>query len=78
MESNIKKIASNYIFGLLISCTESGKDSLEYHDAKAALQDLDCIKHTVYGMAYVLGIEVSMSEVAHYCTLYQQEALKQI
>lgn len=74
----VKEIASNYIFGLLISCTESDKDSLEYHDAKAALEDLDCLKHTVYGMAYVQGIEVSMSEVAHYCTMYRQEALEQI
>lgn len=74
----VKEIASNYIFGLVISCVESDKNSLEYHDAKAALEDLDCLKHTVYGMAYVQGIEVSMSEVAHYCTMYQQEALEQI
>lgn len=74
----VKEIASNYIFGLMISCMESDKNSLEYHDAKAALEDLDCLKHTVYGMAYVQGIEVSMSEVAQYCTKYQQEALEQI
>ena len=74
----VKEIASNYIFGLLISCLESDKDSLEYHDARAALEDLDCIKHTVYGIAYAQEISVLMSEVAHYCTMYQREALNMI
>ena len=74
----VKEIAQNYIFGLMLSCLDSDKDSLEYHDARAALEDLSCLTHTVYGMVIASGTFVPMSEVAQYCTKFQQEALEQI
>ena len=78
----VKEIASNYIFGLMLSCTESDKDSLEYHDAKAALEDLDTLISAVYQWVYEMATEdgklVLLATVAHYCTMYQQEALAQI
>lgn len=74
----VEDIASNYIFGLMISCLNSDKDSLEYHDAKAALEDLSCLTHTVYGMVLASGTFVPMDEVAQCCTKYQKEALEQI
>lgn len=71
----VKEIASNYIFGLMLSCTESDKNSLEYHDAKAALEDLGSLISAVQGMT---SEEVSIETIAHYCTMYQREALAQI
>lgn len=73
MANTIKEIASNYIFGLMTACTEADKSSLEYHDAKAALEDLDGIISAVGNMT-----SASIETIAHYCTMYQQEALELI
>lgn len=45
---NIKHAASDYIFGLLNGCLDSDKNSDEYKDYKAALDDLDGLVETVY------------------------------
>lgn len=70
---NVKDVASNYIFGLMLSCANADEGSIEYHDAKAALDDLDGIITAVHGMR--TEDNVSMEEIVHYCTKYQQEAL---
>lgn len=74
----VKEIAQNYIFGLMLSCLDSDKDSLEYHDAKAALDDLESLIITVYAMALETENLVLLSTVCDYCAKYQQEALEQI
>ena len=71
--NNAKEIASNYILSLVTACTD--KTSLEYYDAKAALEDLDGLISAVQSMT---SEEVSIESIVHYCTMYQQEALEQI
>lgn len=71
----VKEIASNYIFALMLSCLESDRDGLEYHDAKAALEDLRSITLTVYGMVKDSGVKCPFSTVFMYCAKYQDEAL---
>lgn len=69
----VKEIASNYILSLVTACAD--KTSLEYHDARAALEDLDGLISAVQSMT---SEKVSIESIVHYCTMYQQEALAQI
>lgn len=71
----VKDVASNYISALVLSCTNADDSSVEYHDAKAALEDLDGIITAVHSMA---SEDVGMDTIVHYCTMYQREALETI
>lgn len=48
---NIKSAASDHIFGLMNGCLDSSKDSDDYKDYKAALDDLDGLVEAVYKAA---------------------------
>lgn len=77
MEDHIKEIASNYIFGLMLACVDAD-NSWECRITRTALEDLDGLIESVYGIVEADGHPVLMETVAHYCTKYQQEALAQI
>jgi len=72
---NVKDIAGNYIFGLMLSCSNADEGSIEYHDAKAALEDLDGLVTAVHSMT---SESDSIETIAHYCTLFQKQALELI
>jgi len=77
MENHIKETAREYIFGLMLACADAD-NSWECRITRTALEDLDGIIECVSGIVEEQFRSVPMETIAHYCTMYQQEALAQI
>lgn len=73
----VEETAKTYIFGLMLACADCDS-SWEYRITRTALEDLDGLIESVYEIEAERGNLVPMETVAHYCTMYQREALAQL